>query len=150
MILLCLGAAGCSPSSSESSREPKVNGRWKVHLSSWIDPEHFDTLDLTETGGVITGTYTIKPGIVGAGTYAVHGVRAGKEIELLWTQKEADRDINQQTYDYSLKGTIEGDRMSGKCQFRTKYSPEIEAIAQDHFPGSLKHESDSLWVAQRE
>jgi hypothetical protein len=108
-------------------------------------------LDLAETGGVITGTYTITPPIVGAGTYAVREMVVGKEIELLWTEKsEPEVAIEGQTHDYSLKGTIEGNSMSGKCQVRTKYSPEIEASAQQHFPGSLKHEYDCLWVAQRQ
>jgi hypothetical protein len=126
-----------------------ASGRWKLHLGRWIDSETVETLDLKERGGVITGTLEIPTTVVDAGRYDVRGMVVGKEIELLWTIKTAEGTAEQMAFDYSLKGTIDGDRMSGKSEMRTTFTPHTQVFARQN-DVKLNDLTDDLWVANRQ
>ena len=127
-------------SAKETKVELTTSGVWRLHRGKAVD-----TLNLTETGGVITGSIADDPAW-GGKTYSLHGMRVGDEIELFYstetTYSGSDELELKTTADFSLNGKIEGDKMTGKCKLAvTSFFRSGEVIP---------HSSEILWTAEKQ
>jgi len=118
----------------------------------------FAKLELIEDGGIIRGTYTWEPYQFSRGTHeertvALHGMRVGKDVELRWTITGTPGVSDAFSLEYSLKGTLGGNKMSGK------YASELNADAtlkmsqlrlQAGLNPAYENKKDGLWIAERE
>jgi hypothetical protein len=92
---------------------PALGGRWMIHLGKAVD-----TLDLTETSGVLTGQLT-KDMLWGGETLPVEGSRFGETIDLTcrWEIKTVG---SESSADYRYVGTLETPSvLSGRVAIRT-------------------------------
>jgi hypothetical protein len=130
IVLLCalLSGFGCSKSGHG------VTGEWTIHRGNAAD--HFT---LKDDGGVLTGSIEIDPGF-GGGTYDVHGVHAGANVELHYQDYVSNSTPGDSgpVY-YTLKGTIDGDSMSGTLSLLGPFSSKVD-----------NPNETILWVANRE
>jgi hypothetical protein len=103
---------------------PELAGRWMIHLGKAVD-----TLELTETSGVLTGQIT-KDMLWGGETLPVEGSRFGETIELTcrWEIKTVS---SESSADYRFVGTLESpSALSGRVAIRT-YSANGQIANRD-------------------
>jgi hypothetical protein len=119
----------------------------------------FAKLELIEEGGIISGTYTWEPYQFSLGTHeertiALHGMRVGKDVELHWTFTETPGgDAISFEFEDSLKGTFDGNKMSGKYTFKqdsdsTRKMNELRLRAG--LNSEYENKKDGLWIAERQ
>lgn len=124
---------------AQKMTEPSASGAWNLHHGKAVQ-----TLKLTETGGVITGTITDDPAW-GGKTFSLHGMRVAEEIELFYSVETIDNDsatLYKSDADYSLKGKIVGDKMEGTCKL---------LVVSSFKSGQMIPNSDeTLWTAERQ
>ena len=150
-ILLSAALAGCSRSPTEQTKLAKTpevteqktidstaGGKWSLHRGKAVD-----TLILTETGGVITGSITLDPAW-GGKTFSLHGMRVSQEVEMFYASETTseDSDNYRTTADYSFKGTIEANKMTGKCK--------VSTISFFKSGRVIPISDEILWIAERQ
>lgn len=119
----------------ERHTEDGVSGTWHLHRGKAID-----TLNIRDTQGVLRGTLT-KDMAWGGTSWPVQGMRVGNEVTIFYTTCETN-DSTCVTADFSLTGTIEGQKISGTYNLNMMST----AIATGE---TTARSGRDLWIARR-
>jgi len=162
--------AACSPKSDHqpvnSRPEPiNISGQWRIVPSCWAGTR-FVILDITDKDGVLSGIWKTKeerppeagnefykkflqePLPAEEGTFG--GVRVGKEIDFHWRHNPSSDRSSLDYNSYDFTGHVDGNKMSGKYNFKTHWSGPTLAKAARIGATMDPNELEGQWLGTKE